>query len=1492
MTSQHSHVSGSISSGGSSHHNILITTSSSSQQPQQSQQSTSNNNNNNNDSNRTQSIQSTQPTISLKHHNSNNKPSIGSIGLSPTKRDQEDGNLSEAETVVLHPSDDVRGRKELGTDGDWRGRIKEEDSGNEEDDTSPRKRRRKSVSRRGGRGDDDDDVDGDYSSDLSSARSSSPMRRRGGGRGERSRTYPQPNSSRKRKAPTDTATSDDEAQPKLETQFRPTRRRNSTLSTLESSLHQTRKHTIRSSSPAPNRLSPASGTKLRSQEKKKLRKVPPPLNTNRTDASDDDYVSDESRQGSPHRHRRLNSINARTPGSPINMSHKPKRDTAGRTHLHRACARGAISDIRTILSQGTESINTEDNAGYMPIHEAALHGHLEAVRLLCDYGAQIDVQSRFDMDTPLLDAVENGHVEVVQLLLSKGADPRRRDSKGRNCIDAIKESEIGFEEREEIENMLKLAIKQQRPTQPRGSDDETRASNSADRDSPSSRDVSVTSPAHQSPPAPQQKSRRRNARAEQSRKDLLWLDAGKGSVNKLRDGSRTGDNQLVHALLETGLKPDTEALIGAIKGGHAEIVSLLLAYDADADPVPGAMEKEGGRRKREISMPIGEETPMLAAIGRGNVEIIKYLLENGADPRRKDSKGRLYHEIAREREGECWQEEVELLRTAWQKAGGSSNSSGEHIKSPSSRHHKGSPKSSRSGTNKLRRNSSASAFSHPQLRTSTKRILDDTKVIKRSSSVNPPARIASELSAVSDRETTAEPLGPPKTRLGRPKHSDSEAMREPKKRRRLVSGKVREQEAAARSGDLMPLSERDSDGGANKSEAKPLKKSTLVVPNNQEDSNTEDKPKKSEKSEKADKAEKVEKVEKVSKVAKVEKVEKSEKAEEAKSDDTIMEDAPLLPLPRPTKTKPTRERRLSTTRSPSVTRDPMKRQASRPRSPPPKVPRSESDKRQEQEQLRRKRREEPVEERERYPKRRDSVIAKEKESGHTRGASVSSDISRRKDESRRANRDEDKPEKPEKPRLTDEERRRRLREKERASEKADKSQEKSGEKPEKEPKEKAPHPDRDISKSKPAKEKIKDRDEKERKIKEERVTKHKDSQSDSETAEREKRRKDFLTKELQSIQDKAKEEAEVHRQDQIIIRELELRRQREKEEQRQRLIREQEERDQEEREAKEKVEAAEREIREQERSRRHRLEQEQATKEREARETREAIAKAESDRIAKEKADRESAERNEREKRELREREERESREREEQGRRQHQQRLAEEEQRRKEDAERKASEERRHREEAERASRMENERAEQLRKEETERIRKAEQESHIARQQAEQQAAEIQRKLAKERAEQAERVEREREQRREQECKMERINSLPYTLRYSAQLEAKGEPLESYKFFTPLYAPEIGDTRYVLNIQVALLLQTTDLGLYTISGLALSERIPMKKSERVRMWSIFGTMLCDTLTRMSMEKRAAAMEIEEQKYLNMDVPLFWIKVCYLHLYLSFQNSR
>lgn len=125
-----------------------------------------------------------------------------------------------------------------------------------------------------------------------------------------------------------------------------------------------------------------------------------------------------------------------------------KKDTSGRTHLHRWSIRGNTQAVESLLKAGANPCE-RDNAGYTPLHEAALRGKTKVVQLLLDSDADVNCKGA-DLDTPLHDATENGFVDVVQLLLNYGADTLAKNAKGLTSLEIAIEAE-----NQEIESILR-----------------------------------------------------------------------------------------------------------------------------------------------------------------------------------------------------------------------------------------------------------------------------------------------------------------------------------------------------------------------------------------------------------------------------------------------------------------------------------------------------------------------------------------------------------------------------------------------------------------------------------------------------------------------------------------------------------------------------------------------------------------------------------------------------------------------------------------------------------------------------------------------------------------------------------------------------------------------------------------------------------------------------------------------------------------------------
>ena len=436
--------------------------------------------------------------------------------------------------------------------------------------------------------------------------------------------------------------------------------RRETRSTTQQPTHQPSQD--RSLSPHPRwhrRALSTQSAQSQAPNGNKKRKAPPPLLTMRERTQSEDRHSDtSSASGSPRPStylRRMASGDTNAM-SPAKMPHKKHRDQNGRTWLARACAALEIDNARARLKERPEDLNIEDNAGNTPLQIAALEGCAPIVKLLLEAGCDVDCRN-IDRDTPLIDAVENGHLEVVQLLLDAGANPRQGNAKGEDPLDLLKSEKENYEG---IKQALLSA--KAKDTLRRQSEDHTgHVSTSKDT---ASQAGSATSP-RESPPMHATRSppptsgiapRRRTVRSEVTRNDLLWM---KPTPENLRDRAGKGDMAGVGTILNVLNKADTESLIAAARGGHDEVIQLLLGMgNADADPHP----------LQSATYKPGYNTPMLAAIGRGNEKVIQLLLaQPNFDPTRRDHRGLAYHEIAKERQGFNWEEEFDILKQAFDK---------------------------------------------------------------------------------------------------------------------------------------------------------------------------------------------------------------------------------------------------------------------------------------------------------------------------------------------------------------------------------------------------------------------------------------------------------------------------------------------------------------------------------------------------------------------------------------------------------------------------------------------------------------------------------------------------------------------------------------------------------------------------------------------------------------------------------------------------------
>ena len=89
--------------------------------------------------------------------------------------------------------------------------------------------------------------------------------------------------------------------------------------------------------------------------------------------------------------------------------------------LDAAINSGHLEVVRCLLEAGADITHKDKIHDFTPLMLAAFRGQTEIARLLIDKGAELNVQDKF-RDRPLLIATSKGHSGVAQLLIEKGAE--------------------------------------------------------------------------------------------------------------------------------------------------------------------------------------------------------------------------------------------------------------------------------------------------------------------------------------------------------------------------------------------------------------------------------------------------------------------------------------------------------------------------------------------------------------------------------------------------------------------------------------------------------------------------------------------------------------------------------------------------------------------------------------------------------------------------------------------------------------------------------------------------------------------------------------------------------------------------------------------------------------------------------------------------------------------------------------------------------------
>ena len=336
------------------------------------------------------------------------------------------------------------------------------------------------------------------------------------------------------------------------------------------------------------------------------------------------------------------------------LEHGAEVDTRSKDHstpLHLASQHGKLEMVRLLLDHGADpEANAEGYMGEKPLHQVSSGKYrsqedgVRVAQLLLERGADVNAR-RNDHQTPLHVASYFGFVEIVRLLLDRCADPEANAESDMGEKPLHKVSYGKYRSQEDGVRVAQLLLE-------RGADVNTRRNDGWTPLNVASYFgiVEIVRLLLDNGADPET-----NAEGDMGEKPLHKVSSGK--YRSQEDGVR-----VAQLLLERGAdvnirrNDDWTPLHVASFHGNVEIVHLLLDHGADPEAnAEGDMgekplhkvssgkyrSQEDGVHAAQLLLECGADvntrrnddwTPLHVASYFGNVEIVRLLLDNGADP--------------------------------------------------------------------------------------------------------------------------------------------------------------------------------------------------------------------------------------------------------------------------------------------------------------------------------------------------------------------------------------------------------------------------------------------------------------------------------------------------------------------------------------------------------------------------------------------------------------------------------------------------------------------------------------------------------------------------------------------------------------------------------------------------------------------------------------------------------------------------------------------
>ena len=310
--------------------------------------------------------------------------------------------------------------------------------------------------------------------------------------------------------------------------------------------------------------------------------------------------------------------------------------TDGMTALHWAVHRNDLAMAELLIRAGAD-VQATNRTGAKPIYLAAINGNAEMIRLLLDAGEDANAVVTGEAETVLMLASKTGNPDAVRLLLERGADPNAQQIRGQTAV-----MWAAAEGHAEVIKLL--------------------AEHGANLNA-----ASVASTRPERRPAGGMTALLFAARQGHLEAALALLDAGADIDQATADNTSplliavvNGHYELASELIERGANPSI-----ADDDGRAPLFAAIDLRNVQWSPAP-APELPGQRHMALIRQLVEagadleqkiedkithrgsfdmrwtdlvDGTPFLRAAWNGDIEVMRYLLEKGADPRVETEKG-------------------------------------------------------------------------------------------------------------------------------------------------------------------------------------------------------------------------------------------------------------------------------------------------------------------------------------------------------------------------------------------------------------------------------------------------------------------------------------------------------------------------------------------------------------------------------------------------------------------------------------------------------------------------------------------------------------------------------------------------------------------------------------------------------------------------------------------------------------------------------------